>query len=385
MYILMISRGIPTQKDPQWGCFEQDQAEALHKAGHKVVVVSVDTRFRMTYRKIGITYKKKNGIDYYNSFWIPAAVTNLFSSKLTQTIKEKQLERIYKKIEHIHGKPDIIYGQFFFNTALGVFLKKKYGIPLVGIEHAARFVSDEVDKNSLKQASNVYKHTDCNIAVSSHLANALNRLFNIHCEIVHNVYNPYFDSNVFKKQTDKHKPFKFISIGTLESRKGFDVLIKAFKQFNSKYPDSTLTIIGEGEERNNLTRLLTEENISNNVFLIGKKNKEEIAIQLSNSDTFILASRSETFGVVFIEAMALGLPVIGTYCGGPDDIINEKNGILVPVDDINALFNAMDKVYKDYSHYNKNLIINGCKSNYSSVAIADKLTKVFDKVLKAKK
>lgn len=381
----MISRGIPTKEFPQWGCFEQDQAEALQKAGHKVVVVSVDSRFLLMYRKLGITYNYRNGIDYYNSFWIPAAITNLISKKLTKVIKEKQLDRIYHIIEKKYGKPDLIYGQFFFNTALGVFLKKKYGIPLVGVEHAARFVSDEIDRESLTQASNVYKYTDCNIAVSSHLANALNRLFNIQCEIVHNVYNPYFDSDVFKKQTDKHEPFKFISIGTLESRKGFDVLIKAFKLFKSKYPNSTLTIIGEGEERSNLTRLLVEEDISENVFLIGRKTKEEIAILLSESDVFILASRSETFGVVFIEAMALGLPVVGTYCGGPDDIVNEKNGILVPIDDIIALYNAMEKVYLDYSYYNKNLIINECKSNYSSVAIADKLTKVFTKVLKARK
>lgn len=381
MYILMISRGIPSKKEPQWGCFEQDQAEALHKAGHKVIVVSVDSRFLMKWRKLGITHKNRNGIDYYNSFWIPGVFTSFVNRNFNMYIKEKQLDKLYRYIEYKHGKPDIIYGQFFFNTALGVFLKKKYGIPLVGIEHAARFVSDEVDKNSLNQASYVYKHTDCNIAVSSHLANALNRLFNIHCEIVHNVYNPYFDSNVFKKQTNKHKPFKFISIGTLESRKGFDVLIKAFKQFNRKFPDSTLTIIGEGKERNNLTRLLTEEDISNNVFLIGKKNKEEIALLLSNSDTFILASRSETFGVVFIEAMALGLPVIGTYCGGPDDIVNEKNGILVPVDDIKTLSKAMEEVYNNYSHFNKDYIINECKSNYSSLAIARKLTNVFDEVI----
>ena len=68
MYILMISRGIPTKEFPQWGCFEQDQAEALQKAGHKVVVVSVDSRFLLMYRKLGITYNYRNGIDYYNSF-----------------------------------------------------------------------------------------------------------------------------------------------------------------------------------------------------------------------------------------------------------------------------------------------------------------------------
>lgn len=381
MFILMISRGIPTKEYPQWGCFEQDQAESLQKAGHKVIVVSVDSRFLLRWRSIGITHKFINGVDYYNSFWIPGAMTNLLDKRLNTYIKEKQLDRIYKLIEKKHGKPDIIYGQFFFNTNLGVFLKKKYGIPLVGIEHASRFVSDNVDNKSLKQASNVYKYTDSNIAVSTHLANALNRLFNVHCEIVHNVYNPYFDSNVFRKQTDKHKPFRFISIGTLEFRKGFDVLIKAFKLFNCNYPDSTLTIIGEGEERNNLTSLINEEGILKNVFLLGRKSKEEIAVLLSESDTFVLASRSETFGVVFIEAMALGLPVIGTYCGGPDDIVNENNGILVPIDDVNALSNAMKEIYMNYSHYDKNIIINECKSNYSSESIAVKLTNVFNKVL----
>ena len=54
MFILLISRGVPTKRDPQWGCFERDQANALRALGHKVVVVSVDTRFRLFYRKFGI-------------------------------------------------------------------------------------------------------------------------------------------------------------------------------------------------------------------------------------------------------------------------------------------------------------------------------------------
>ena len=74
----MISRGIPTKEYPQWGCFEQDQAESLQKVGHKVIVVSVDSRFLLRWRSIGITHKSINGVDYYNSFWIPGSITNLF-------------------------------------------------------------------------------------------------------------------------------------------------------------------------------------------------------------------------------------------------------------------------------------------------------------------
>ena len=62
----MIARGYPTPKDPQWGCFEQDQAEALQRYGHRVVVVSVDSRFLWRVRKIGTTIYNKNGVVYYN-------------------------------------------------------------------------------------------------------------------------------------------------------------------------------------------------------------------------------------------------------------------------------------------------------------------------------
>ena len=54
MYILMIARGYPTEEDPQWGCFEQDQAEALCNNGHQVVVLSVDSRFLWKFRKVAI-------------------------------------------------------------------------------------------------------------------------------------------------------------------------------------------------------------------------------------------------------------------------------------------------------------------------------------------
>ena len=69
MFILLISRGIPSDKDPQWGCFERDQAMALHKAGHRVVVLSVDSRVRVKNRKLGISHKNIEGVDLYNLYW----------------------------------------------------------------------------------------------------------------------------------------------------------------------------------------------------------------------------------------------------------------------------------------------------------------------------
>ena len=86
---------------------------------------SVDNRFLWRKRKIGITHCQKDGIDYYNIYWIPGAITRLVLGHYNLFVKEIQIQRLYKKIEKIHGKPDVIYGQFFFNTAIAVCLQKK--------------------------------------------------------------------------------------------------------------------------------------------------------------------------------------------------------------------------------------------------------------------
>lgn len=72
MKIFFISRGWPSEREPQWGCFERDQALALKKLGHEIVVLSVDARFRRYYRKYGITREVHDGITHYNlyaGFW----------------------------------------------------------------------------------------------------------------------------------------------------------------------------------------------------------------------------------------------------------------------------------------------------------------------------
>ena len=118
----MISRGVPTPQDPQWGCFEKDQAEALTAFGHKVVVASVDSRFRLTNRHYGIKHSNINGVDYFDSHWIPGTLPNLVGSKLSDNIQRKQLAEIYNKVVKLYGKPDVLYGQFFFNTFLALLL-----------------------------------------------------------------------------------------------------------------------------------------------------------------------------------------------------------------------------------------------------------------------
>lgn len=379
MYILMIARGYPSTKDPQWGCFEQDQAEALQRYGHKVIVVSVDNRFLWRYRKIGVTQKVKDGVVYYNSFWVPRKLVSTlcgmdFSVRLTMI----QLERMYKRIVHEHGVPDIIYGQFFFNTYLGAFLKKKYHIPLIGIEHAARFNLDKLDSFTWKHSSSAYKHADAVIAVSDTLRERLKYHFKLEAYVVHNLVSSIFENS---KRISNNQKFQFVTTGSLIYRKGFDLLINAFAASGLADQGVKILIIGDGVEREKLQRQISNLYLNDNIILVGQKSKHEIVKILCDSHVFILPSRSENFSVAVLEALSVGLPVIATICGGIKECINEKNGILVPVEDTQALCVALKEMWQNYSKYDMNYIMKDYQNRFSSSVIAKQLTDIFETVV----
>jgi len=81
--------------------------------------------------------------------------------------------------------------------------------------------------------------------------------------------------------------------------------------------------------------------------------------------------------------LALGKPVIATRCGGPDSILREQDGILVPPNDVAALANAMHKIRLRYDHYQPSEIRSGCIARYSEEALVRRLTGIYSEVLQA--
>ncbi len=100
------------------------------------------------------------------------------------------------------------------------------------------------------------------------------------------------------------------------------------------------------------------------------------------ADAFVLASRAETFGVVYIEAMAAGLPVIATDCGGPADFIRADNGLLIPVGDEKALADAMERMIRTRDSYDSAAIARGVRDRFSPAAVAGELEAVYRQIVK---
>ena len=109
MKVFLIARGYPTKQDPTWGCFEKDQAEALSRLGHQVTILSVDTRFRFYWRKLGVQCDVHNNIATYNIFLLPYALLFFLPKRIKDLFYAWQLELLYKRAVQQYGKPDGLY------------------------------------------------------------------------------------------------------------------------------------------------------------------------------------------------------------------------------------------------------------------------------------
>ncbi len=145
--------------------------------------------------------------------------------------------------------------------------------------------------------------------------------------------------------TQEHK--RIISVGRLSLPKNYASLIRAYRIVADKHPDWTLVIYGEGEEKVALQTLIEELKLEKHVFLKGYTNNVQNA--MSQSSIFVLSSIFEGFGLVIVEAMSCGLPVVSFDCPcGPKDIITEgEDGYLVPINNEEVLAEKISLLIED--------------------------------------
>lgn len=187
------------------------------------------------------------------------------------------------------------------------------------------------------------------------------------------------DPGVKAQRTTKN----IIFVGRLHSVKGVQYLIEAMKQIHDEMPDVTLLLVGEGSERNYLEHLTAMSGLSGCIDFIGRVPHEAIAEYMNRSDIFVLPSISESFGMVNVEAMACGLPVVASRVGGIPDIVTDNvNGYLVEPGNSEAIAEKVlillrnDQKRQEFSKTNREKA-----KQYEWGTIVEKLEKIYVRIL----
>lgn len=376
MHVLIISHGYPTVKDPQWGCFEKDQAEALAGMGHRVTVGVVDRRFRPFSQAIGMRHVNNGAINAYTYFLLSG---KLIPSQMKQFVSERMMLRLCRRIFRAESIPDVIYAHYMPSIAMLRLVKQKYAIPVVGIEHWSELNKSTLPPKLMQLGRTAYALADRLLAVSPSLQAQMKRHFGVEAEVVCDMVSDVFLQPAIPEKTAK--PFVWLAVGSLIKRKGYDVLIEAFAQLEGT---ERLIIVGSGPEREHLHVQAEQLGIADRVHFTGMLDKQAIVSLMNESNAFVLPSRGETFGVAYIEAMAMGLPVIATPCGGPEHFVKSDNGVLVDIDTVEQLTKAMRQMETAIDTYQPETIRAYVQERFSAEAIAGQLVEIFEKVIKQK-
>jgi glycosyltransferase involved in cell wall biosynthesis len=163
------------------------------------------------------------------------------------------------------------------------------------------------------------------------------------------------DTSIYKNNLNREVKgtFRLVMVCAIRQAKRLDMAFKAIHKLINEGMDIHLDIIGDGFYENIYKQKCTEEGMEEYVSFLGRKNKEGIAKIFLSEHALLISSELESFAIPGIEALASGLPVISTACGGPKDFITDKTGVLTKVNDIDDIAKGIKKVYKNYNKYKK--------------------------------
>jgi len=378
------------------GTYTRNIAVHLQKKGHDVCVVmpenTKDFAAIPNVSLIPVYFQHTEVIEGMLPFNFPCFTTHPRSVMTFADLDDEQLDMYLSAFENAINraikdfKPDIIHGQHIWLLS---WLAIKTGIPYVVTAHGTDLMGYkqwERFRNYAKETAEGAKKiitisNDNNELVSELFPNCADKAV-----FMQNGYDTgrFYPEPVSREQIEKMFNIKLkkklvLFVGKLAHFKGVDILIEALRLYEKEYPGEITSIIaGDGELATSLKKQAADGNLKDLHFL-GHLDSTQLRELYSTADVSLVPSRREPFGLVAIEALACGCPVIATNQGGLTDIINDDVGSLVNVEDAEDLKNAIRKEihHPDRAQRGKNAA-KYALDNYAQDSLMDTLIKIYN-------
>ena len=342
LHVLTLTPFFPSDGDLVSGCFVAETLSPLAALGVASSVIAVDSiyhRSRKTSQQFPAEWTRYPQLP--GNFGLSTA-GNFLGTVLLNRVR--QIHR-YSPVSLIHAHAALPCGH------AAAFLARRLNIPFVVTVHGLD-VFNSCFQNGIaaqwrrKASFGVYEGTRKVICISEKvkvlLADGAGP--NVPAEVVYNGTDPEF----FSPGPVQGNTPTILVVGTLLAGKGHELALRAVGKLKDSHPDLQCRIIGEGADRDRFASLARELGVGDRVLFLGRQSRSEVADAMRNCTVFVLPSRYEGLGCVYLEAMACGKPIIGCRGQGIDEIIHDGvNGALIPVDGLDELVQKLQTLLGD--------------------------------------
>ena len=402
MHIFHIPTGYPSRHNAVAGISAKDFIDAFSKQypeTKNVVSLFHETSYYLVlkenrfFKELTRYFRKKGSTDLVwinkNLAYCYARKSLIYSNKLGYNAKKHWLKQHRENLKYIiktQGKPDIIHGQFtHYGGWVAWMLSKEFSIPYIITERFGPFPppGSIVNQNLVDDFLYPMKEAAALVSVSESHAKDIKRYVDREIKVIHNL----IDEELFvpKKKNRTKNNFQFVTItSSYQPNKGIKDLLNAISKVKQKGLNARFLIGGGGTDTyyKNLKQLAQELDIESQIQWIDRLDRQEVAAVMQQSDCFISSSIYESFGLVCTEAIACGIPVIATRSGGPEDIINTTNGLLVEKNNPIMLADAISEMINSYEKFNSEEIRKDFFNRFSKKTIVTKYFQLYNEILK---
>jgi glycosyltransferase involved in cell wall biosynthesis len=392
--LFIIPSWYPSKQNPIAGIFTQEQAIAIAEVGENInVIVSTwghsgkgDVSLLSPLRLISALIWKV--ISEKNKWTQVAGIHEIFNPAITWSSRlpfggvqrllgpnRRNLQAAMKRF----GTVELIHAHVSFPAGyVASILSREFGIPYVLTEHMSPFPFPSLMREGkpLPEIAQAFANAAEAIAVSPSLAKRIATFGYREPVVIPNVV----DERRFLLGEPSSDKFVFFTLGGLTDQKGVGHLLEAIALWNPPADRFEFRIGGDGPMRATYQAMAEHLGVADRVRWLGPVSREDAPHQFRECHIYVMPSRHETFGVVYAEAIACGKPIIATRCGGPEFIVNDLNGCLVEVGDVDGLANKLDWMYRHWDGYNPELIRSDFEQRFSRRAVVGQLQSLYKNV-----
>lgn len=376
------------------GVYTANLAKSLKKIGHEVKIIFPTNRridnqeYEFEVHPVYFASDDRKEVDGALSFNFPCFTTHPLSQNTFYKLsldEEKAYRNVFEEAiaEEVKSfKPDVIHcGHIWTLAAIASqfdipLIITAHGTDLIGYQESDRFHDDAI--LAAKKAKNI-------ITISEKNKILVEECFPFTKDKVVLIPNGYDEEIFYPETNDRQTVLKELGVdeqfdkvvcfaGKFTYFKGIDILLRATKTYEN---DHICTVIAGGGELFDEMRQLAVELDLKHVKFVGNQPHDVLRKLYNISEVSLVPSRNEAFGLVVIEAMACGTPVIGTNDGGIKDIITEETGILIKPESPDDLARAVQKIMTGTKRFDREKIARYAKEHYSNDNFVEKVVDLY--------